>query len=383
MKIGILTYHRAKNYGAFLQAYGLCQRLNQEPDIDAEIIDFHMKKETDSYYHRRRNVSLAWLRYLKWLLLNFKTFLFEKRMYPKFDEAVTKLPLSSEHVCSNEIAAFQKLVKDQYDLIIVGSDEVWKADAYRGFPTPYWLPGDLGCIKVSYAASSRTDFSKLGEDVIEEIAGYLNDFSYISVRDSMTKFNIDKYIHPAAEVVQYSDPSFVYDYHPDPERGRALLRDRAKADPGKKICIVMIGKANAAVTEQIRRELSDEYQMIAVFERHDSYNNLWNLDPFDWVDVIAAADLVCASFFHAVCFSIICHTQFLAFNVDNKISKLYDVLDASNNLFRLIENNAEFYTEGFLKDKTSNIISCEMSDDYVTKCREEFEEYIAVLRGLQ
>ena len=43
MKVGILTYHRSVNYGAYLQALALCKKLNCEQDISAEIIDFRMK----------------------------------------------------------------------------------------------------------------------------------------------------------------------------------------------------------------------------------------------------------------------------------------------------------------------------------------------------
>ncbi|MCD7893356.1 MAG: hypothetical protein LUG60_06600 [Erysipelotrichaceae bacterium] len=49
MKIGILTYVHAVNYGAVLQAYALCKRLNEENDIEAELIDFRMKKEIKYY----------------------------------------------------------------------------------------------------------------------------------------------------------------------------------------------------------------------------------------------------------------------------------------------------------------------------------------------
>ena len=38
MKIGIVTFHRALNYGAVLQAYALCHFLNDN-GFDAEIID--------------------------------------------------------------------------------------------------------------------------------------------------------------------------------------------------------------------------------------------------------------------------------------------------------------------------------------------------------
>ena len=49
MKIGILTFHRSVNYGAYLQAMALCKRLNCEPDITAEIIDFRMKCDENHY----------------------------------------------------------------------------------------------------------------------------------------------------------------------------------------------------------------------------------------------------------------------------------------------------------------------------------------------
>ena len=43
MNIGILTFHRAVNYGAFLQSYSLCKALNRESDIKAEVIDYSMQ----------------------------------------------------------------------------------------------------------------------------------------------------------------------------------------------------------------------------------------------------------------------------------------------------------------------------------------------------
>ena len=39
MKVGILTFHRAYNYGAILQAYALQEKLF-ENDVQSEIIDY-------------------------------------------------------------------------------------------------------------------------------------------------------------------------------------------------------------------------------------------------------------------------------------------------------------------------------------------------------
>ena len=49
MKIGILTYHASHNYGAFLQAYGLCELLIEKTGNDVEIINFNMPQSEEFY----------------------------------------------------------------------------------------------------------------------------------------------------------------------------------------------------------------------------------------------------------------------------------------------------------------------------------------------
>ena len=52
MRIGILTFHRAKNYGAVLQCYALATYL-KSLGYDTRIIDYYPKyfKEQDSILH--------------------------------------------------------------------------------------------------------------------------------------------------------------------------------------------------------------------------------------------------------------------------------------------------------------------------------------------
>ena len=41
MRVGILTYHKTHNYGAYLQSYALTNYLNQKNGIQAEIVDYN------------------------------------------------------------------------------------------------------------------------------------------------------------------------------------------------------------------------------------------------------------------------------------------------------------------------------------------------------
>ena len=147
IKAGILTFHRAINYGAYLQSCALCNRLNQEENIDCEIIDFRMKKEFEFYNYQQNRSTL------KKILLPQKT-KFLSNIQNTFDSAFHDpiMRLSSESLVSDSQEEFIDFVKGKYDVIIAGSDEIWKIDNIRGFPNPFWLKGDPGAIKVSYAA---------------------------------------------------------------------------------------------------------------------------------------------------------------------------------------------------------------------------------------
>lgn len=53
MKVGILTYHRSHNYGAFLQAYSLSMKINSLPGVSCEIINYNLSRE-DNVYKKRK-----------------------------------------------------------------------------------------------------------------------------------------------------------------------------------------------------------------------------------------------------------------------------------------------------------------------------------------
>ena len=48
MKIGVITFHGADNYGSVLQAYALTEYLNDK-GYDAEIIDYYFEHDYRQY----------------------------------------------------------------------------------------------------------------------------------------------------------------------------------------------------------------------------------------------------------------------------------------------------------------------------------------------
>ena len=150
MKIGILTYCNSYNYGAYLQAYNLCSKLNTYENIEAELIDYSMRQELEIYKVRiHKNPLVTYEKYMKKIA---------------FTKAKKDLCLSQYSVRTDDIETFRNAVYGKYDLIIAGSDQIWQVDGFRGAFNAYWLPGDYGCPKVSFAASGRTPFKNAPEE---------------------------------------------------------------------------------------------------------------------------------------------------------------------------------------------------------------------------
>lgn len=228
MKIGILTYHLSHNYGAFLQAYSLATRLQQElPDENVEIINFNMKI-SDEHYRKviyKENSG--------------KTILYNLRRYFTFKESLSKIPLSTHALHSNSIEEFCRFVRNEnYDIIVAGSDEIWRVPGFRGFPNPYWLPGNLNCIKLSYAAASQSDLSVLTATQKRDICDLLNAFQYVGVRDKASKDEFQPYTLNTIHL--NCDPTFVGGIKGNARRRKELLKDKFGVSYRKKTIGLML-----------------------------------------------------------------------------------------------------------------------------------------------
>ena len=291
MKIGILTYHLSHNFGAYLQAYALTMRLREEfPQDRIELINFNMLA-AEKYYKK-----------VIWSENRFRTMKYNKMRYKAFEKAQTMLPVGEDELHSNSIEEFSAMVKGKYDIIIAGSDEIWRLTGSRGFPNPYWLPGELGCVKMSYAASSRSNFNALDDERKEQLKKLLNDFDYIGVRDTSTYESVKKTVSDKEKVHMNCDPTLAYQFNFGRERGKTVLQERFGIDPKKQTIGIMA--TDATVVKTLRSELGEGYNYVSLFQKHKGTCSCADLTPFEWVDVVSALDFFVTSFFHGMCFAV-------------------------------------------------------------------------------
>lgn len=175
MKIGILTFHRALNYGAVLQAYALSTYINSQKNCDCEIVDYYCPKiEKDyalayftiNYHHYRRMLNR---------ILSIPKTLRRKRAFEDFRRkylCVSQNKYDPQTISSSNL---------KYDLFITGSDQVWDLNC-AGFDENYFLTFVKDSSKKnSYGASFR--LMQLPEEYKIEFNRRIHDFRNISCRE--------------------------------------------------------------------------------------------------------------------------------------------------------------------------------------------------------
>ena len=306
-KIGILTFHRSINYGAYLQAFALC-RVTQNAvgkDVHVEIIDYESEKAFNSYYSYKKS---------------------NPQLYKEFKKALHKLKLSPQYLRTDDLTRVYDFLNIQkYDCIIVGSDEVWKINGMRGFPNAYWLSCDLrNTLKIAYGVSARNEKNSIPIEYIATLEKSLKSFNYVGVRDNITKQLI---IGLGVNKVNINcDPVFLYDFGYEAEYRRKLYKKR-KLVKNKRLFVVMIPEKR--LVQLIKRHFGERYNIVSVYDINEyADSNLIDIDPFEWIKVISSADIVVTNRFHGICFSIKYNIPFLALDeYDNEeTSKIHDLL---------------------------------------------------------
>lgn len=171
-RTGVLTFHRCINYGSYWQARclveGLCAR-----GVEAVLLD-----------HDSPRVNRAEWRCAFQPLLPVRVpradFALTAAKVRRFFAAIAQLPLSSRFALERPETA------GSYDLVVIGSDEVWnlRHPWYREYPI-FYGDGLRAERLVSYAASFGNHDADHGLD--DRRAAWLRGFAALSVRDENSR----------------------------------------------------------------------------------------------------------------------------------------------------------------------------------------------------
>jgi hypothetical protein len=315
-KIGILTFHRSYNYGAFLQCYSLTNKIKEFfKNCEVEVIDYTTKSTFVNY---RRDL-LNWRRNIK----NPKSFFQIQRRNRLLSGFPEKLPLSPVKIVDDKFDGLFEMIKERYDVVIVGSDAVWNWEL-RGLPNAYFLHGDLSVYKMSYAASLYgIDYQTLTEPQKGYLKECLQDFRFVGVRDEAT-MDMVKTISGREDGHHCCDPTVVLDLSTLEVDIEQLKRKMEKTgvDFTKPLIGMMAGEH---IGREIRERYGDTHQIVAVYSPNKfAHVFLDDLNPFEWAVVFSMFQVTVTHFFHATIFSLKNLTPVICIEHENAYKRKYD-----------------------------------------------------------
>lgn len=174
MKIGIVTFQSAENYGAALQCKALYTYLAASGN-DVEIIDYRCPAIENAYRifpKFRKNIFILALQYIG-SISNYRGLTQRKIKFQQFLADFNKTPpMKIDEVCKTHF---------DYDLIIAGSDQIWNPNITGGFNKVYFLDFNGRFRRAGYAISlGDVNYPQFAE---QQFYDYIRRFDYLSFRE--------------------------------------------------------------------------------------------------------------------------------------------------------------------------------------------------------
>lgn len=296
MKIGIITYHRAKNLGAMLQSYALQQTLEKYIG-DCEIIDYRNEKMENNYKVKSTKEIKSIKGKIKNLLLSKKNKEFEK-VREDFNSKIQKI--SKKTYNEKNI----KEVNSEYDLFVTGSDQVWNPKLNYKDSNYFLSFVEDNKKRNSYAASFGTN--KIDEEDKKEIKKELEKFNKISIREKEGQDIIKQLTNKDAELVL--DPTLLLN-----EKNWDNLIEENRLVKEKYIFLYTIAHTPSILDFARKLAKKEKCKIIYFNSGYKKYSGMQNLNkvsPQDFLNYIKNAEYVVTSSFHGLCFSIDLHKNF-------------------------------------------------------------------------
>lgn len=315
MKIGILTFHRANNLGAVLQASALLKYM-QDNFGDSELIDFYPNNSIPN------NTIIYKLVHSTKRILTFSLRVKLKEREKRFELYRNKFYKLSEQTYYGDTDIKNKA--PVYDVLISGSDQILNV-SLTGTSTAYYLDFDDMAKKISYASSfGRVNISK---EEIELVKKEFPKFHAISVRE-----------HSAAEIIKNAidlnatlvvDPVFLLSAH----------EWKCRCNSNMKLMNKYIFVYSMEVSENLEiavNKLKKEYNLPVIIVRGGGQAGRiegkedFICGPSEFLRYIRDAEFVITNSFHGTAFSIIFEKKFVTLAHSTRNTRLENIMNMIN-----------------------------------------------------
>ena len=374
MKISILTLPLHANYGGIIQAYALqttLERMGHEVSVISRPLRLHPGK-------------LACIKYVKrfiWkYLLHRNQFVFLEERYnrrQKLIETNTKIFIE-QNINLKNIQNLSELKKEEFDAIVVGSDQVWRPVYFCGMfksklENAYLeFAKDWDIKRVAYAPSFGTDEWEYDKNQTAACSQLIQQFDAVSVREESGVEFCKRYLK--REGVEWVlDPTMLL----EKEDYENLIPQGLHAD-GDLMYYVLEETAEIIdlISKIAKKYTLKPFQTNANVVDASSLEEVYPQPPVEqWLVGFRDAKVVITDSFHACVFSILFHKPFVVIgNKGRGYSRFESLLKRFGLENRLIENVSKF-NEDMLEPLPESVydklaIFCKNSMDFLSEVLE-------------
>lgn len=327
MKVGILTFHNAINYGAVLQAYALQQTV-VALGAECEIIDYRCPAVEKQYRRKKIKECANWKVYVNDIL--------SLHRLDKKKEAFHNF-ISQNLILSDRA----ENVSEKYDAVIVGSDQVFNPKNTDG-DSMYLLDFNGKAKKIAYAASiGNNAFLNLWQGKYNvDYKTLLGAFSAISFREKEATDFVTELLGKTYRTVL--DPVLL--------AGNPLWERFDKIHPEEEYAFVY-NLGNIPLLVDFVHNLHKKTGLKVCVVNKDikgdillrKYSNVSSVSPEDFLRMLSGAKYVVTDSFHGTAFSILFRKNFYSVvnpgkdNTNSRINCLLSELNLDNRIVSSLE----------------------------------------------
>ena len=306
MNTGILTMHRVRNCGSFLQTFALSEALAKR-NYKVEVIDYiypndnvelsifdkpvtlsnALKHLLPNICHRRwRLLSVQW-QMIKWVYMLHRKLKLSQHTYYSSEELILNPP--------------------RYDYYLLGSDQVWNERFTKCDPIFFLTFAPQGTACLSFASSApNTNFSDL---FLSCFSKYLKEFKCVSTREKVSACYLSNYLSQRVESLL--DPIFLLSKN---EWNQVL---RINDNQRRYVLFFVLNYMGDVYSEAINRleEILINHEELEIYSNTNilSHSSLAHIKgrkikvlddilPKQFVQIIANAKYIITDSFHATAF---------------------------------------------------------------------------------
>lgn len=322
--VGILTFHRATNYGALLQAYAL-QQVIKELGHEVLIVDYRCGQVGKIFLSLRVSSftrKLKRLAYNCYLLPQYPFLQKRRNIYTGFSDKYMNLSQKDFN-----------LADERWSCFVMGSDQVWNIRLTNGFDKYFY--GDFhvanGTRKIGYAVSASENLDQSMSN--PQCQSALYNFDAIGCREAELLAIIkDKVSCPTALVL---DPTLL--------GGKGVFNNLVTHKYKAVNPYILVYQMNTSKDTEIislAHKIADNngWDIMEIPSKLSYkkmlFKNEWHqwITPVEFVDLFRKAQFVITTSFHGVAFSLIYNKPFFLYSINKAIDARASYLLKSVNL---------------------------------------------------